>query len=130
MNAWKCTAIGLLTLAGTALLPQRSFAQYPNYCYQQQPYVYSQQQRYYYPPVQQPQPRQLGPSTFAGSAYNFAPAPAPRTVQYFEPTYSSFYDPRQNAPRYVNPGPYWYTRSYPYSPSYYSFYDTPGYFRY
>jgi hypothetical protein len=120
MNPWKSLGIGVVVLAGSVLLPTRSWAQYPVYYYRQP--------AYYAPPQQ---PRQLGPSAFVGSSYAFAPPATPGTVvQYFEPTYSSFYDPRLNPPRYAQPGPYWYTRSYPYSPTYYSYYDTPGYFRY
>lgn len=76
---------------------------------------------------------------FAGSSYSFtspgtaaayyAPSypayPGPMSVPvYYPPTTTSYY-----RSAYLNPGPYYYTPAYSYTPGYYSYYYTPGYFR-
>ena len=55
--------------------------------------------------------------------------------QLLRATYSSYYSPSYTAPyystpSYYNPGPYYYTPTYPYTRSYYGYYYTPGYYRY
>jgi hypothetical protein len=76
---------------------------------------------YYAPPAPQP---------FVGASYSFysapayAPAPAYAAVQ-------SYYRPFPILrPRLYTPGPTYYTPTYPYTTGYYSYYYTPGYFRY
>ncbi len=83
-----------------------------------------------------------GPSLYTGNSFSFTSPPsayypsysyAPRYAPAYYPpyTYSSGYGGRVlPAPRYVQPGPYYYTPTYSYTPGYYSFYYTPGYFRY
>ncbi len=75
---------------------------------------------YYVNPTQVPKP-------YVGASYNFSGL-GPSV--YYEPTYSSFYAPRASTPVQYAPGPWWYTRNYPYTLSYYDYYYTPGYFRY
>ncbi|MCS6852784.1 MAG: hypothetical protein NZ700_16625 [Gemmataceae bacterium] len=66
------------------------------------------------------------PRLFTGARYGFYVPPTP-SVAYQAPTYSApmFYNPR-----YPNPGPYFYTRYQSLTPGYYSYYYTPGFFRY
>jgi hypothetical protein len=73
----------------------------------------------YVPPVP---PAQI----FAGGRYSLTNATTPGFTSP-GPGYTApmFYNPR-----YLNPGPYYYTPAPPFSPSYYGYYYTPGYFRY
>lgn len=73
----------------------------------------------YVPPVP---PSQV----FAGGRYSFNDPNYPGFT-YYAPGYVA---PMFAQPRYLNPGPYYYTPTSPYAPSYYSYYYTPGYFRY
>lgn len=121
----KCTIRVVAALLGVALLGGVARAQYP------QPYV-APRSPYAYPGPAGPI-RQGGPQAFSGSSYGFqSPGSAscytPPSSNY--PVYSSFYDPRLTNPRYIEPGPYWYTQTYPFTNGYYSYYYTPGYFRY
>jgi hypothetical protein len=117
----RCAA----ALLGVALVGGIAPAQYPQYC----------------PPAPAPSPYNYPgpanpirvPQAFGGSSYGFQP---PGSASYYPPPpptyspfYSSFYDPHL-IPRYQDPGPYWYTRHYPFTNGYYSYYYTPGYFRY
>lgn len=121
-SMFRCAA----SLLGVALLGGVARAQYPQYY---APAPAPAPSPYNYPgpanPVRQPQ-------AFNGSSYGLQPPGTascyPPTVSY-SPFYSSFYDPRLT-PRYPDPGPYWYTRTYPFVGSYYGYYYTPGYFRY
>jgi hypothetical protein len=77
---------------------------------------------------------------YTGVSYSFYP---PSYVSYY-PAYMTSYAPVAVAPayasvtygpfrtrvRYYNPGPYYYTPAYPYTAGYYSYYYTPGFFRY
>jgi len=73
---------------------------------------------------------------YATPTYSGYYAPGYTSSSYYTPTYSSYYSPAcvapvTNNPRYYNPGPYYYTPTRSsYYPSYYSYYYTPGYFRY
>jgi hypothetical protein len=88
----------------------------------------AQYPRYYPPPS-----RYAPPSYFAGSSYSFD---TPRYYSGYLPNYSSYYyaptpcGPVTRVPRYYDPGPYYYTPASSWSPGYYSYYYTPGYFRY
>jgi len=63
---------------------------------------------------------------FQGGRYSFY-RPGVFSSSYFQPSYTA---PRTSYPRYPNPGPYYYTPTYSFSPGYYGYYYTPGYFRY
>jgi hypothetical protein len=77
------------------------------------------------------------PQYFAGASYSFYTTPS-TMLSYYPPGpyyHSSNYTPVYVYPgyypaRYYNPGPYYYTPAQSYTPGYYSYYYTPGYFRY
>jgi hypothetical protein len=65
---------------------------------------------------------------FLGANYSLQSPRTPcRSFGYYAPGYVApmFYNPR-----YPDPGPYFFTATYPYARSYYSYYYTPGFFRY
>jgi hypothetical protein len=71
---------------------------------------------------------------FSGGSYSFHPPgyssyyPSPTPVpSYSVPTYLS---PARYNSRYSIPGPYFYTPTGAWTPGYYSYYYTPGFFRY
>jgi hypothetical protein len=81
------------------------------------------------------------PQFFAGSSYAFSGAVSPPVYYSYSShypgsnsTYYGMYPPSYYSgypqTTYINPGPYYYTPAGAYSPSYYSYYYTPGYFRY
>jgi hypothetical protein len=124
-------AAAVATLAGLPAIgmsPAR--AQYPGPCY--------------YPPAAALPPPAPVPHVFVGSSYSFyqpnvyvPPVQVPFGYPYAGP-YTSFSSPgyyyqgsvELYRSRYPDPGPYYYTRTYPYTPTYYGYYYTPGYFRY
>jgi hypothetical protein len=107
------TALASLVLLVT-LAAAPAAAQYPCYA----PPVVS----YYAPPA--PQPYVGASYSFYPAAPVYAPAPAYAAVQ-------SYYRPYPILrPRLYAPGPTYYTPTYPYTTGYYSYYYTPGYFRY
>lgn len=63
---------------------------------------------------------------FQGNRYSFDQQ-GTFSNSYYQPSYTA---PRTFNPRWPNPGPYYYTPAYSFTPGYYSFYYTPGYFRY
>jgi hypothetical protein len=93
-------------------------------------------------------PPQPAGTPFVGASYGFIPPSyksgnyGPTTNYYYTapPTYiqppytpmtTSYYYPSGNYRQsYANPGPYYYTAGGSWSPGYYSYYYTPGYFRY
>ncbi len=86
----------------------------------------------YPPPLTPPPPVVvLGTPTpavpFAGARYSFFQPGVISTGTFYRPDYNGI---RLTPPRYLPPGPYFYTAYGPYSPGYYSYYYTPGYFRY
>jgi hypothetical protein len=65
---------------------------------------------------------------FLGARYSLAAPPASsQGFSYYGPGYTA---PMFFNPRYRDAGPYYYSRGYPYVDSYYSYYYTPGFFRY
>lgn len=74
-----------------------------------------------------PLPADTPPVPFLGARYTLRTSQTCPSFSYYAPGYNApmFYNPR-----YPDAGPYYYTRSYPYTPSYYGYYYTPGYFRY
>ena len=63
---------------------------------------------------------------YTGGSYNFS-GPSFTAGSAYGPNYVA---PNFNSQRYPNPGPYYYSAGYPFSASYYSYYYSPGYFRY
>lgn len=101
----------------------------------------AQQPQYYYYPAPAPSPyaypgpagpiRSPAAQPFVGSSYGFqspgsASCYSPATSYY--PGKTAFYDLHRS--EFPQPGPYYYTRNYPFTNGYYSYYYTPGYFRY
>src|SRR5262249_27431299 len=128
-----CAALALTAFGLTAsTVPADVCAQYP--VYQPQVVAYAA-----------PAP---AVSYYVGSSYSlyspaystyYTPAPAVAPAySYYPPavvTYPTYYGqtyvgPRRIVTRFYNPGPYYYSFGYPYSASYYSYYYTPGFFRY
>ena len=106
------TALASLVLLVT-LAAAPAAAQYPCYA----PPVVS----YYAPPAPQP---------YVGASYSFYPAPAYAPAPSYA-SVQSYYRPFPILrPRLYVPGPTYYTPTYPYTSGYYSYYYTPGYFRY
>jgi hypothetical protein len=66
------------------------------------------------------------PVVYSGGSYDFYGRSFTAGSAY-GPNYVG---PNYNTQRYPNPGPYYYTAGYPFASSYYSYYYTPGYFRY
>lgn len=75
-----------------------------------------------YPPIAGP----MSPHLFVGARYSFY-QPSFYSSSYYQPSYTN---PTFDNPHYPQPGPYWYTPAKAFSPGYYSYYYTPGYFRY
>jgi hypothetical protein len=120
MNIMRRTALGLALAGLVAAAPVVANAQYPGYCSPFPPGVtyspfYAQR---YTPPT--------SAFYFAGSSYSFH-GPDSFSPGFYGAGYTApqFYDPR-----YPNPGPYFYTPTFEYTPSYYGYYYTPGWFRY
>lgn len=103
-------AAGLAVILGTALADSaRAQSPYVDPCYR--------------PPLGGPLP----PKHFVGARYSFY-YPSLYSSSYYAPSYTQpTFSP---GPKYLPPGPYWYTASYPFTPAYYGYYYTPGYFRY
>lgn len=75
-----------------------------------------------------PVPADAPPLPFVGARYSLHATQAPcQSFSFYGPGYVA---PRYFNPRYTPPGPYYSLPTYPYSPSYYSYYYTPGFFRY
>lgn len=115
--------MSLIAFGMAVLVSSTARGQYPQtYALPRSPYAYPGPAG----PVRQT------PQTFVGSSYGFTPPGGPNycvPAGSTYPVYSSFYDPNLT-PRYSQPGPYWYTRNYPFTNGYYSYYYSPGYFRY
>jgi hypothetical protein len=84
------------------------------------------QARYVPPAVSLGAPVAAPAVPFAGGRYSFGQPPTFHSG-YNAPGYVA---PQFYNPRYPNPGPYFFTPGGAWSPSYYSYYYTPGYFRY
>jgi hypothetical protein len=79
-------------------------------------------------PTCAPQPPATPPLPFLGARYSFyAPRTPCQSFSHYGPGYVA---PQFFNPRYPDAGPYFHTPGYPYSPTYYSYYYTPGFFRY
>jgi hypothetical protein len=80
-------------------------------------------------PAPPPTPAPGGPSVpFLGARYSLQGQRTPcQSFNYYGPGYVA---PQFFNPRYPDPGPYFSTPTYPYVSSYYSYYFTPGFFRY
>jgi hypothetical protein len=113
-SATLAAALGVLLTAVPA-----ARAQYPGYCPPYPGVTYSP----YYTPLYTPP---TSPFYFAGASYSFYGPPSFATGNY-GPSYQA---PRFYNPRYPDAGPYFYTPTGPYTPGYYSYYYTPGWFRY
>ncbi|HXG09826.1 MAG TPA: hypothetical protein VNK04_08565 [Gemmataceae bacterium] len=75
-----------------------------------------------------PAPVDMPSVPFLGARYSFYTHSGPcQSYSYYGPGYVA---PMFFNPRYRDAGPYFYTRTYPYADSYYSYYYTPGFFRY
>jgi hypothetical protein len=85
---------------------------------------------YFGPGYAAPAPRYVelapAPAVYTGASYGFY-GPSFTPGSGYAPNYVA---PFFNRQRYPNPGPYYYSPTFPFTPSYYSYYYTPGYFRY
>jgi len=99
-------------LAGAAVTGSPAWAQYPPACAN--------------PPVVILGAPMPSATPFEGNRYSLYQPPT-FSGNFLAPSYTA---PRLYNPRYIPPGPYWYTPTFPYTPSYYGYYYTPGYFRY
>jgi hypothetical protein len=63
---------------------------------------------------------------FEGGRYSFHQPPT-FSSNFLAPGYTA---PRLDIRRSLPPGPYYFTPTAPYTPAYYGYYYTPGYFRY
>jgi hypothetical protein len=104
MKRFLMTHVASLALAGAAAA--------------QSPYI----DPHYRPPIGGP----VDPPVFSGARYSFY-QPSFYSSSYYQPSYTQ---PTFYTPKYLQPGPYWYTPAHSFTPGYYSYYYTPGYFRY
>jgi hypothetical protein len=63
---------------------------------------------------------------FQGGRYSYYQPPL-FSGSFYQPSYTA---PRVYTPRYPQPGPYYYTPAGSFTPAYYGYYYTPGWFRY
>lgn len=102
-----------------ALHPDTATAQYPPACY-------NPPGASYLPPAIAYAPPPVPAAPYVGARYSFY-GPGYYSASYYSTDYQAT---RFNQTRYPNPGPYYYTPTREYTPGYYSYYYTPGFFRY